>query len=329
MIARQMWIPLLAAAMLGGCATMQEQKTHETPQPSEPAVSKTLRAEKSTADEPKGLKRKVAIGRFTNETRYGQSFFIDENYDRIGKQAMDILSAKLFDTGKFIMLERADLDKIQKELAMGGEPQLRNSADYIILGSITEFGRKEVSDVGWFSRVKKQEAFAKVHIRIVDVSTGQIIYSEEGKGNAYSEAGTVMGVGDKSAYDSQLNDKAIDAAISDLASNIIENMLDKPWRGYILGYEEGMLITSGGKSQNIRVGDKFDVMVTGKKVKNPQDNSYITLPGKKAASIEIVSTGGDTPENEVSFATITSGSLESYIKSKNFSDLYIQVPKEK
>lgn len=328
MRAETMGFALAATLLMSGCATMQEQETHETPASGEPAVSKTVQAAKVQADEPKGLKRKVAIGRFTNETRYGQSFFIDANYDRIGKQAMDILSSKLFDTGKFIMLERADLDKIQKELAMGDAPQLKNSADYIILGSITEFGRKDVSEVGWFSRVKKQEAFAKVHIRIVDVSTGQIIYSEEGKGTAYSEAGTVMGVGDKSAYDSQLNDKAIDAAISDLASNIIENMLDKPWRGYILGYEGGLLITSGGKSQNIKVGDKFDVMVAGKKVKNPQTNSYITLPGKKAASIEIVSTAGDTPENEVSLATITSGDLDSYIASKNYSELYIQIPKD-
>jgi len=316
------------ALIISGCATMQQQTTHETPPPGEAAVSKSLRASQATANEPTGLKRKVAIGRFTNETRYGQSFFLDENGDRIGKQAMDILSAKLFETGRFIMLERADLDKIQKELAMGEAPKLKNSADFLILGAITEFGRKEVSDVGWFSRVKKQEAFAKVHIRIVDVGTGQIIYSEEGKGSAYSEAGTVMGVGDKSAYDSQLNDKAIDAAISDLASNIIENLLDKPWRGYILGYENGTLITSGGKSQNIRVGDRFDVMIEGKKVKNPQTGTYITLPGKKAAVIEITGTAGDTPENEVSFASITGGSLDSYIRNKNFSDLYIEVPKE-
>lgn len=319
---------LITGMFLAGCATMQEQKIHETPTTGAPEVSKTVAAAKAAAEEPTGLKRKVAIGRFTNETRYGQSFFIDKNHDRIGKQAMDILSAKLFDTGKFIMLERADLDKIQKELAMGDAPQLKNRADYIILGSITEFGRKDVSDVGWFSRVKKQEAYAKVHIRIVDVSTGRIIYSEAGKGTAYSEAGTVMGVGDKSAYDSQLNDKAIDAAISDLASNIIENMLDNPWRGYILGYEQGMLITSGGKSQNIKAGDRFDVMLEGKKVKNPQTNSFITLPGKKVAAIEIVSTAGDAPENEVSFASVMSGSLDSYIKSKNFNELYIQVSKE-
>ncbi len=315
-------VTVTAMLLLSGCATMQEQNVHETPATETPQVSKTIAAQDTS--QPMGLKRKVAIARFSNETRYGQSFFIDKENDRIGKQAMDILSGKLFETGKFIMLERADLSKIEKELAMGGNEKLKNAADFVILGSITEFGRKEVSDVGMFSKVKKQEAYAKVHIRIVDVSSGRIIYSEEGKGSAFSEAGVVMGVGDRSGYDSQLNDKAIDAAISDLVSNIIENMLDKPWRGYILGYEDAMLITSGGKSQNIKTGDRFAVMLEGKKVKNPQTNSYITLPGKKLATIEITATAGDTPENEVSFATVTKGDLSAQIAKKEFSKLYIQ-----
>lgn len=317
---------VVGTVLFSGCATMKKTEIHETPSDSTPEVSKTLQVKK---DEPTGLKRKVAIGRFTNETRYGQSFFIDKNNDKIGKQAMDILSAQLFKSGKFIMLERADMSKIEDELKMGGSKKLDNAADYLILGSITEFGRKETSDVGWFSRVKKQETFAKVHIRIVDVSTGEIIYSEDGKGSAYSEAGTVMGVGAKGSYDSELNDKAIDAAISDLTSNIIENMLDKPWKGYILGYENGSLITSGGKSQNIKVGDRFDVYLKGKQVKNPQTNMMMTLPGKKLATIEITSTLGDTPENEVSTAKILNGDLRPYIASKDFSKLYMQLGDKK
>lgn len=317
-------VAVAAALLISGCATMQKTQTHETPASETPQVSKTLKAGK---DEPSSLKRKVAIGRFSNETRYGQSFFVDGENDRIGKQAMDILSAKLFQTERFIMLERADLSKIEKELQMGGESSLANAADYLILGSITEFGRKDVSDVGIFSRVKKQEAFAKVHIRIVDVHTGQIIYSEEGKGSAFSEAGTMMGVGTKAGYDAQLNDKAIDAAISDLASNIIENMLDKPWRGYILGYEEGNLIISGGKSQNVKPGDTFDIMKEGKKVKNPQTNMMITLPGKKLGAIEVTANLGDTPETEVSLSTITDGDISEYIQNKAFGELYIQLPK--
>ena len=138
-----------------------------------------------------------------------------------------------------------------------------------------------------------------------------------------------MGVGAKGSYDSELNDKAIDAAISDLTSNIIENMLDKPWKGYILGYENGSLITSGGKSQNIKVGDRFDVYLKGKQVKNPQTNMMMTLPGKKLATIEITSTLGDTPENEVSTAKILNGDLRPYIASKDFSKLYMQLGDKK
>ena len=107
----KLWIVLTAVlAMSSGCATMSTQEKHSTPAAPAPQVSKTIQAQKS--DQPTGLKRKVAIGRFSNETRYGQSFFLDEDNNRIGKQAMDILSAKLFETGKFIMLERADLARV-------------------------------------------------------------------------------------------------------------------------------------------------------------------------------------------------------------------------
>lgn len=320
-----MKIALLFYSVIGigifvGCASSPKQNVvHETTLGT-PKISKTLAQSPNT----KSLKRKVAIGRFTNETTYGQSFFIDQDNNRIGKQAMDILSAKLFETGKFIMLERSDLTQIQKELKIGGASELKNAADYIIVGSITEFGRKEVSEVGIFSRNKKQLADAKVHIRIIDVATGQIIYSEEGKGQAYSEAAVTFGVGDKAGYDSTLNDKVLDAAITNLASNIIENMLDKPWKSYILGYEDGNIIMSGGKSQNIKVGAEFDVLKEGKKIKNPQTNMMITLPGKKLATIKVLMSVGGTPDSEVSMCSVVSGNLDSYLKTKNFNDLYIQ-----
>ena len=316
---------LIVASLLvvSGCATVKETNVTSTKQNNK-NISKTLQTEVISK---KYLKRKVAIGRFTNETKYGQSFFVDKNNDRIGKQAMDILSAKLFETDRFIMLERADLEKIEKELTMEGSLKLQNAADFLIVGSISEFGRKNTSDVGVFSRVKKQEANATVHIRLIDVSTGQIIYSESGKGVAFSEAGTVMGVGDKAGYDSSLNDKVLDAAITDLASNIIENMLDKPWRTYVLSEDDGNLIISGGESQNISEGSKFTVYKSGKKVKNPQTGMYITLPGKPLGEVEVLFSTGDTPESEVSIVKIVAGDFSKYILSDDFSPLYIQESK--
>ncbi|MBI5062225.1 MAG: curli production assembly protein CsgG [Desulfatitalea sp.] len=316
---------LLAAvmALFIGCATMTDDAVKQAD--ASPTISPTV-VEKQAVG-PKGLKRKVAIARFSNETKYGQSFFLDKNDDRIGKQAVDILSNKLLDTEKFIVLERADLDKIEKELKIGEASPLRNMADYLIVGSVTEFGRRDQSDVGIFSRVKKQIAFAKVNVRMIDAYTGQVIYSEEGEGEAFSEAGTMFGVGSQAGYDSALNDKAMEAAITNLSSNIIENLLEKPWRAYILGYENGFYIISGGKSQNIKPKDPFAVVLEGEKIKNPQTNMPITLPGKTIAELEVQQTIGDTVENEVSLCTLSSGDLQTFQTSKDYSKLYVQPKK--
>lgn len=308
------------------CATIQKPEIRQVD--NTPQVSKT-QVQQTTVTK-KGLKRKVAIARFTNETKYGQSFFIDDQKDRIGKQAVDILSNKLMQTEKFIMLERTDLDKLQKELAIGNAAPLKNMADYLIVGSVTEFGRKDTGEVGILSRTKRQTAFAKVHVRMIDIYTGQVIYSEDGEGTAFSEAGTVFGVGGRAGYDSTLNDKALDAAITNLASNIIEKLLDKPWRGYILGQEDNQLIISGGKSQNINIGNFFNVYLEGKKVKNPQTNMDVTLPSKRLAKIKVTASLGETPENEVSLCQVIEGdnNLSEYKAKNDYTRLFIGEVKE-
>jgi curli biogenesis system outer membrane secretion channel CsgG len=282
-----------------------------------PQISKVL-----TQEAPERfLKRKVAISRFSNETKYGQSFLIDENNDRIGKQAMDILSAKLAATDKFVLLERADFEKINKELQIGNISNLNVNADYLILGSISEFGRKTVGKVGFFSRTKKQVAHAKVNIRLVDIYTGQIIYSEEAEGEAFSEAGTVLGMGGRAGYDSSLNDKVISAAISKLVNNVVENLLDKPWRSFLLSFEQGTYIMAGGESQGIKVNDVFGVYKRGKRVKNPQTNMFIELPGQLVGKIKVQQLSGNNQNDEISLCTSLSGDI---ISIDNFNNFYIQ-----
>ena len=72
----------------------------------------------------KVIKRKVAIGRFSNETQYGKGLFYDKENDPMGKQALDILSSKLAASGKFLLLERGDLDALlEKRLRKEMEAQ--------------------------------------------------------------------------------------------------------------------------------------------------------------------------------------------------------------
>ncbi len=271
--------------------------------------------------EYKGLKRKVAIGRFSNETQYAKGFFYEKSNDPLGKQAVDILSTRLSLSNKFILLERSDMDKLLDELKYGGNNEIKKiGADYLIIGSVTEFGRKVVGDVNAFSRSKTQTVQAGINIRLVDVSTGQIIYSEEAKGEAETTNKTVMGFGERADYDATLSDKAISAAISKLVDNIIHNCLDRPWKSYILSAEDNEIIIAGGKSQGIKEGEMFEVYEKGRNVINPQTGMSIELPGKSAGKIKIESLGGDTPENEFSITTLTEGKFEN----GNLNNYYIR-----
>ncbi len=312
-MSKRIYALIILGILFQSCASVKPPEVKIIPE-AIPQVSKSL------ASPERSLKRKVAIARFSNETKYGQGFFYDQNDDRLGKQAMDIFSAKLTASEKFIMLERVDLAHLTKEKQLDTLADLNIPADYMILGSVSEFGRKTTSDVGVFSRSKKQTAYAKVNVRLVDVKTSQIIYSEEGEGEAFSEAGTVLGVGNTADYDATLNDKVISAAIAKLVDNISERLLDKPWKSYILSFQDGNYIISGGAMQGIKEGDTFTVYKKGQKVNNPQTGIPIELPGKEVGKIQVQTLVKGDVNSELSICLKTSGELPT----SNFIDYYVQ-----
>lgn len=250
------------------------------------------------------LKRKVAIGRFSNETQYGKGIFYDKENDPMGKQALDILSAKLAASGKFLLLERSDLASLLEESQKGQNIVSTLGADYMIIGSITEYGRKDTGKSRVFSSEKTQTVEAAVAIRLVDVSTGLIIYSDEAKGTAEQTAKTTMGIGGKAGFDATLSDKAISEAIGQLVENIINKCTDNPWKTYFLSYDTDAVLIAGGESQGIKAGMTFAIMTKGKQVKNPQTGIMINLPGKEVGRVKVLKCGGDTPETEYSFVEV-------------------------
>lgn len=262
----------------------------------------------SFAQGEKTIKRKVAIGRFTNETQYAKGLFYDKENDPMRKQALDILSSKLAASGKFILLERDDLDVL---VAEAGSSMNKIGADFIILGSITEFGRKAEGEQKVFSSTKTQTAEAGVSIRLVEAATGLIIYSDEAKGYAETTTKQTMGIGGTAGYDATLSDKAISSAIGQLVENIINKCMDKPWRSYFLSVEDGSYIISGGASQGLASGDVFTVYKKGKTVTNPQTGLKIELPGTKVGTVSVLQCIGDTPETEISFCSYEGEELDT------------------
>ncbi len=256
----------------------------------------------------KTIKRKVAIGRFSNETQYAKGVFYNKENDPMRKQALDILSSKLASSGKFILLEREDLDVL---VAEAGEGMNKIGADYIILGSITEYGRKAEGEQKFLSSTKTQTVEAGVSIRLVEAATGLIIYSDEAKGFAETSSRTTLGFGGTAGFDATLSDKAISAALSQLVENIINKCMDKPWKSYILSVDDGSYVISGGASQGLAAGDKFVVYKKGKIVKNPQTGLDIELPGTKVGAVTVLQSVGETPETEISFCSYEGDAIDT------------------
>ena len=297
-------------AFLMGCARVDVPETVPI-RADTPAISEVLQQEKAG----RFLKRKVAIARFSNETKYGKGLFTGQ--DLIGKQASDILTTKLAQTEKFILFESPAIADQSGQTFQN----LDVPADYLIIGSVTEFGREVTGETGVFSRTKKQTAHAKVSVRLVKVSSGQVIYADEGAGEAFVETGTVLGAGSSAGYDSSLNDKAITAAISQLVNSILDNLLHDPWRAYILDVDGGTIVMSGGESQGIRVGDSYGIFRKGKTITNPQTGLDIELPGTQIGKITVASMSGSNAYDEISICSLDTGELKEDLEHYYIQEL--------
>ena len=268
-------------------------------------------AQSDGADTGKVLKHKVAVGRFTNETMYGKTLLRDEDLDPLGKQAADILAAYLTKTDKFLVFERPDLVKIEREQAISGAPgPSAVGVDTLILGSVVEFGRATDGQRGMFNKKKVQRAHAKVAIRLVDVRTGLVFYSATGDGEALNESGTILGMGSTAQYDATLSDKAISAAVENMIEELVNSLSARQWRTDILQIDGGAVYIAGGAHQGLKVGDRLTVAKPGKTIKSAQSGFDITLPSERIAEIEIESLFGESETNEGAVARIVSGRID-------------------
>ncbi len=292
---------LAALLLFAGCATVSTPKYEPVQAPASGPVAAVPPAGKV-------LRRKIAVARFTNETRYGKSLLVDQNDDPLGKQASDMVSNRLIASGQFLVFERPDLQKVRKEQHLSGQENLVG-VDTLLVGAVTEFGRSDSGKVGFLSATRNQVARAKVEARLLDVRTGQAFFTATGTGEANTETGSIAGYGSRADYDATLNDRAIGAAVSDLMNTLVRTLGERPWTSDILKVEGSRAFVSGGERQGLKVGDALSVMLQGPKVKSQQTGFEITLPGTRVAGLKVVSLFGDSEANEGAVCDVVDGSI--------------------
>ncbi|WAC61349.1 CsgG/HfaB family protein [Brevundimonas sp. SL130] len=279
-----------------------------------PAVQANSSTSAATSEQRPGLKRRVAVGRFSNSTSYGRLLLSPGQPDPIASQAGDMLVNALVGSGHFYVFERSDLEALNSERVISSAEAARLvGVDTLLMGSVTQLGRRNEGKQGFLNSQRRQAVNATVEIRLVDVRTGQVFFTASGAGEATTETGEVAGFGTRAGYDSTLNDQAIAAAIADTMTNVINQLQQRAWFTDILRVSGETVFISGGSSQGLRVGDRFSVETPGEVVTSSQSGLPITLPGSKVAEIELTGFFGATPDSEGATARIVQGALPAAV----------------
>ena len=208
-----------------------------------------------------------------------------------------------------MVFERPDITRLQAESKLTDTKLNLVGVDALLIGSLTEFGRKTVGETGFASSSKRQVAFAKIDLRVVDTNTGHVFFAASGAGEASTETASTFGFGSQAAYDGTLNDTAIRQAVSEAVNRLSTEMNARPWQTYILKAEGTQVFIGGGKAQGIKPGMVFSVQTQGERIKSPQTGTEITLPGRLIAKLRVDANFGDTELNEGSVTSVVSGSL--------------------
>ncbi len=178
-----------------------------------------------------GVKSTLVVGKFDNHSPYMRGLFSD-GVDRLGSQAKSILITHLQQTGRFTVVDRDNMEEIKNEASISGQQLKLKGANYVITGEVAEFGRKETGDVQLFGILgsgKKQAAYSKVNLNVVDVISSEVVFSVQGAGEYALSDREVLGFGGASGYDSTLNGKVLDLAMREAVNRLVEGVEQGKW----------------------------------------------------------------------------------------------------
>ena len=195
-----------AAALLSGCPSTTGTKTNVTSGQGGPSIAE------ARAEPYNGPKARIAVARFENKSADARSFWNPQ----IGNGMADMLTTALFNSGRFIVVERgAGLEDVMQEQDLGASGRVRQDtaaaigeiegAELLVVAAVTEFEgnaggtRGGAGGIGGgvlgavFGGVRK--AHMAIDLRIVDARTSRILAatSVEGEASDFNIGGALAG----------------------------------------------------------------------------------------------------------------------------------------
>jgi curli biogenesis system outer membrane secretion channel CsgG len=303
---------LLAVAFTGMTASAQLfGKKKETP------------TEQANADmglgEFKGLKHAVGVKEFENEAGWSGQW-------ELGNNLAAMLESALFDTGRFVLVERQKLTDViaEQDLAASGrtasakkvaQTGLIRPARYLATGSVTTVddaasgGGGGVSIGGFRVGLGGKKAQVTIIAKLIDTTTGEIVATERitgkpgGMGASIGYSGSSFGA-DLAGFTKTPLGEAAQDCINQAAKFFAKNMEDMPFEGSVIKVSgNGQIIINRGAEFGITVGQELVMQEEGEQLLDPDTGAILDYEeGAEIGSIKVAKVS-----EKVSYADVVSG----------------------
>jgi len=230
-----------------------------------------------------GFKRKVAILDFENNTTYKD--------EKIGEAVAKRLSDKLETTQRVVALDKTVVSEMLKRESFKFESLSDPSAMKRARQSlgIQAFALGTVTDVSLLSSKTSETsdeevafATAKVEIRLIDASTGNLLKTFIGRSPIFGTKET----GEYSRGKAVI--KAIDFGLDDIMEGFLRQLDLLDWTTTIAKVEGENIYLNAGKLSGIRIGDTLEVFEPGKEIFHPTTNlSLGWTTGKLKGAVKV------------------------------------------
>jgi curli biogenesis system outer membrane secretion channel CsgG len=249
-----------------------------------------------------GPKKRIAVTKFENKVTgiYG-------NW-RLGEGFAEMLTTELMNTGRFIVVERQALQDVVGEQELGQTGLVKQEsaakvgellgAQVIVRGVVSEFSLAEsgggggIGIAGFRLGGKSSNAHVGVDIRLIDTTSGQVLYSHNAAGHAESSSvgvGVSRGIVDFGAegFKKTPLGQATREAISDCMNFIISKMESMPFSAKVIKVTGDNIYINAGSNLNIRPGMTFRAYSVGEAIVDPDTNLVLGQDEKMVGVVEV------------------------------------------
>jgi curli biogenesis system outer membrane secretion channel CsgG len=150
--------------------------------------------------------------------------------------AQDVFVTQLVKSGKFRVVEREQLEALMKEknLTLSGDVDPATAVrvgkllgvNYLLTGAVTEYGAEDKGAHGGSFRglpsfgVHKKTFVAALNARLIDTSTGEVVWADEARSEESHSNVDVGGFGGGVSNDDRMFDKVMKPCIEQLTASL-------------------------------------------------------------------------------------------------------------